>query len=613
MGGSEAMRTERRLAVSLTIVTLAGSTLCAGYAHGRTVIEVQDLRSSPFKVLAIDGRPAPENVKLSREWDGWTCRSRLANTGGEPVPIKEVVLFALPHRLPAETRFYGEAFQMLSQTAGTLGKMEDLEEYTDRGHYKIPEPPGARAVYGMMTLSPPGGEHLLMGFTSCRRFSGKFYVRPDSIDVVVDAEGLKLAPGETWELEEFMFTTGSDRAGLLTALADRINRNHPPLRFKTEPTGWCSWYCFGPGVTARQVLDNLDFIAKNIPQLRYVQIDDGYQPAMGDWLETGRAFGGNIQGVLREIRQRGFEPAIWVGPFIAEAKSNVFKAHPDWFIKDAEGKPLRSDRVTFGGWRNGPWYGLDGTHPEAQKHLEHVFRTMRTEWGCTYFKLDANFWGAMHGGRFHDPRATRIEAYRRGMAAVLRGAADGFILGCNHPMWPSLGLIHGSRSSMDISRSWTSIRRITIQNFSRNWQNGRLWWNDPDCVLLTGALPKDEIGFHATAIYATGGMLLSGDNLTRMPADRLAMLRKLVPPTGTPAQFDDDSFEVGRIKLADRWMICLFNWTDRPKSLSVRLPEPCRISDYWSGQELGQREGALEVKDVPRHSARLLVARQAAR
>ena len=40
---------------------------------------------------------------------------------------------------------------------------------------------------------------------------------------------------------------------------------------------------------------------------------------------------------------------------------------------------------------------------------------MRQGWGVTYFKLDANFWGAMHGGRFHDPKATRIDAYRRGL------------------------------------------------------------------------------------------------------------------------------------------------------------------------------------------------------
>ena len=129
---------------------------------------------------------------------------------------------------------------------------------------------------------------------------------------------------------------------------------------------------------------------------------------------------------LKQIRERGFEPAIWVAPFVAEEKSNVFQQHPDWFVKDADGKPLRSDRVTFGGWRRGPWYVLDGTHPEVQQHFEKFFRMMKRDWGCTYFKLDANFWGAIHGGRFYDPRATRIEAYRRGMQAILRGVERQF-------------------------------------------------------------------------------------------------------------------------------------------------------------------------------------------
>ena len=149
---------------------------------------------------------------------------------------------------------------------------------------------------------------------------------------------------------------------------------------------------------------------------------------MGDWLETGSAFGGDVRRVLEEIRKRGFEPAIWVAPFIAEEASHVFQRHPDWFINDADGAPLRIRPVSFGGWRRGPWYVLDGTHPEAQAHFERVFRTMRREWGCTYFKLDANFWGAMHGGRFHDRRATRIEAYRRGMQAIRAAPATAFCL-----------------------------------------------------------------------------------------------------------------------------------------------------------------------------------------
>jgi alpha-galactosidase len=270
---------------------------------------------------------------------------------------------------------------------------------------------------------------------------------------------------------------------------------------------------------------------------------------------------------------------------------------------------LRSDKVTFGGWRRGPWYALDGTRPEAQKHLEMVFRTMRREWGCTYFKLDANFWGAMHGGRFHDPRATRVEAYRRGMQAVLRGSGDGFILGCNHPIWPSLGLIHGSRSSNDIKRSWDRIASTGKQNLYRNWQNGRLWWNDPDAIVLMGALPVTEFQFHATVIYASGGMLLSGDDLTKIAPDRLAMLKKLLPPTGRAAEFADDSLRVGVVNLPDARMVCVFNWEDQLQTISVPLPRPSRVTEFWSGEDLGRREGSLEIKDLPPRSARLLVCK----
>ncbi|HET6893660.1 MAG TPA: glycoside hydrolase family 36 protein, partial [Pyrinomonadaceae bacterium] len=288
---------------------------------------------------------------------------------------------------------------MLSQTGGTLGKPTDLGNYTDAKHYKMPAPDGAKAFYGLLTLSESTGQNFLLAFTSCRRFSGQFYLRESHLQVVVDTEGLELKPGEAWELEQFTFDSGPDQEQLLTRLSQRLIANHPPLRVATPPAGWCSWYCFGPRVTAQQVLDNLDFIAKHSPGLKYIQIDDGYQPAMGDWLETGAAFGGDVQGVLKQIRARGFEPAIWVAPFVAEEKSHLLQQHPEWFVKDEDGKPLRSDRVTFGGWRRGPWYVMDGTHAEVQQHYEELFRTMRREWGCTYFKLDANFWGAIHGGR----------------------------------------------------------------------------------------------------------------------------------------------------------------------------------------------------------------------
>jgi alpha-galactosidase len=315
-----------------------------------------------------------------------------------------------------------------------------------------------------------------------------------------------------------------------------------------------------------------------------------------------------VQGVLKQIRERGFEPAIWVAPFIAEEKSRVFQEHPDWLVQDYGGGPLRSDTVTFGGWRHGPWYVLDGTHPEVQQHFEDLFRTMRRDWGCTYFKLDANFWGAIHGGRFHDRRATRVEAYRRGMQAILRGAENSFVLGCNHPIWPSLGLIHGSRSSNDIKRTWERIQTTARQNLSRNWQNGRLWWNDSDAIVLTGDLPDNEFEFHAIAIYASGGMLLSGDDLTKISAEKLAMLRKLLPPSGVAARFDDDSFQVGRIKLGQREIIAVLNWTDHAQDITVKVSRSCRITDFWSDVVMSTHSGTfINMYDMPARSGRLLI------
>jgi alpha-galactosidase len=579
------------------------------------------LSDAPSHVTGPDAQPL-SGLRVARKWTGSVCALTLENRSGKAVRVGEVTAFDLRHQMIADTPFYGEGFQMLSQTSGTIGQPEALGGYTDAKHYKLPEPAGAFTAYNLALFEPPTGP-VLFAFTSCRRFTGKFHLRPETVEIALDCEGLELAPGQTLDLEEFAIfesQEGRPAASLLGDLAARIATHHPPIFKDPPPQGWCSWYCFGPSVTAQQVMDNLDFIAKNLPALRYIQIDDGYQPAMGDWLETGKAFGGDVQTVLKQTRQRGFEPAIWVAPFIAEAGSNLFREHPDWFMKDAEGKPLASDKVTFGGWRKGPWYALDGTHPDARAHLENVFRVMRRDWGVTYFKLDANFWGAMPGGRLHDPMATRVEAYRRGMEAVRRGAGDSFILGCNHPLWPSLGLIHGSRSSGDISRRWARFRSTAQENLRRGWQNGRLWWNDPDVALLSPtrtntdgrpapadalALGDNEFSFHLAAIYASGGLLLSGDDLPHVPESRVAMLRKISPPLGRAATFLDREMSVGVASAAGRALVFFFNWGDEPAVRSHQVAARTTVKDFWTGEVVKTTGDKIRVEGMAPRSARI--------
>jgi alpha-galactosidase len=113
------------------------------------------IANSPGRVVGEGGAEDAAQVKLIREWRGPICRSRVVNRGRAGVRLKEVVLFDIAHHLPPETWLYGEGFQMLSQTGGTLGQPVNLSQYTDAGHYKLPAPADAHVFYGMMTLAPP--------------------------------------------------------------------------------------------------------------------------------------------------------------------------------------------------------------------------------------------------------------------------------------------------------------------------------------------------------------------------------------------------------------------------------------------------------------------------
>lgn len=539
----------------------------------------------PQALSAEAGRDA--DLAVEHRWDGGEASYTLRNTSDRAVSVREVVLFDIAHGLPADTPYYGEGLQMLAQYGGTLAEPVDYGEYPDRSHYRLLEPLGFRRVYSLLALEPKGAPQAMLAFASCRRFVGAFDVSPARLRAVVDCEGLVLPAGGAWSLEPLVVREGSSRGELLSGLADRLARSHPRTAYPAPPAGWCSWYCFGPKVTAKDVLDNLAAMERDYPDLAFVQIDDGYQPTMGDWLETGPGFGGKpVQEILREIAARGREPAIWVAPFVASPDSKLLRDHPDWFVQGADGKPLPSDRVMFGGWRLGPWYVLDGTNPAVTEHLERLFSRMREEWGVRYFKLDAIFWGMMHGGERHDRAATRVEAFRRGMEAIRAGAGEGaYILGCNHPIWPSLGLIDGSRSSLDIERNWRSVSRTGRENLLRAWQNGRLWWNDPDTLVQTG-LPENEARFHATLVYATGGAMLAGDDLSRLPKEKVAVVRSLSRPTGVAAAFEDLSLSVGRIALPGGPVrYAVFNWSDEPRSFT--LPDGRRV-------ELGPRDARLE-------------------
>lgn len=475
----------------------------------------------------------------------------------------------------------------------------------------------------MVMFMPKVEETLLMGFSSCRRFSGEFWFNEKEIQIVLNLEGIEILPGETVELESLFMSFG-ERNTLLEEFASRIAKKHPRLPWEEAPTGWCSWLVYGPDVTAQNIYDNMAGIKERHLNLKYVQIDDGYQAHMGDWLTTADTFEGGIKKMCLDIKEQGFEPAIWVAPFIAEERSEVFQNHPDWFVKDDNGKPLPSNKVSFGGWRCGPWYMLDATHPEARRHLTNVFRTMRKEWQVTYFKMDANMWGALPFGHRYEKNKTCVEAYRMGMEAIIEGAGeDSFLFGCNAPMWPSLGVVHGMRITNDNLRSFEQFSALARECFPRNWQNYRLWINDPDTIVqqnreimvcdpngeekaINTGLSREEFLFNAAYTLASGGMVLSGDDVTELTEQNCDELQRILNSQRKSAVFEDLDHTVGRISLDGEEIVCIFNREDSARTFTVAIKEPVKMTDFWSDREMGVcKEPAAEFT-LERHSALVL-------
>ena len=278
-----------------------------------------NLNESQFEIVTCSGHA--DGLKLIKVKNGSVHAFHLENASGEPAVLREVVVHRQAMGYPANTRFYAEGSNMLSQYWGTIGQIQSTV-YTDRLHYRFPVRPGMFTVYNLIQFFPDGGGPELAGFTSCRRFTNEIRFNGKTIEFVIDCDNIVIPPHGTLELEELFVTAQGGREEQLAQFADRIARHHPRPQYDKPLTGWCSWYCYGPAVRESDIEENCRAM-KKLPGFRYVQIDDGYQMHMGDWLIPHPNFPGGVKELCGKIRKMGLEPALWAAPFIAEEESEL--------------------------------------------------------------------------------------------------------------------------------------------------------------------------------------------------------------------------------------------------------------------------------------------------
>jgi len=415
----------------------------------------------------------------------------------------------------------------------------------DGASYIEPEtaPPGLIQGYALTQLLPRyGAGSVIIGFSRHDRFQHTFTLDNRQTPYTLLVQTL-------WDRKAIADGCASERLDFY----ESSNPYEHALREWAEPigddqrgegydgiSGWCSWYNLYASITEENILEHLRATAevnqREQLNMRVFQIDDGFTPEMGDWLEVKPQFPRGMKPLLDDIRAAGFTPGLWIAPFMVGNRSKLYRDHPDWVVKGHDGQPIA--HMTFYAefrWhkRSEEYYILDTTHPDAFAYLREVFRAWRYEWGCDYFKTDFMHFGSEYGpdrAVWHTPGLTRIEIWRR-TAEMIREAigADALWLGCGCPLFASIGLVDALRIGRDVGVEWRgdySAQSMLRDSMLRNFANGMFWRADPDCILLRERFHNlSDTEVRSLAIYAgmAGKVIMTSDNLAELSPERLRL------------------------------------------------------------------------------------------
>ena len=251
--------------------------------------------------------------------------------------------------------------------------------------------------------------------------------------------------------------------------------------------GYTSWYNRYEAITEQDVQNDLRGCRELLKPGDLFQIDDGWEPTVGDWLAPDHAkFPGGMKALSDEIHQCGFRSGLWLAPFACTEQSQLYRLHPDWLLK-RDGKPWK------GGGNWGGFYALDIDVPGVQAYLEQVFDLVLNKWGYDLVKLDFLYAAAPFGTE----RESRGGRMRRTMELVRQWCGDKLILSCGVPLMPAFGLVDYCRIGCDVSLSWDDVwymrlfhreRVSTMHSLDntlyRRQLSGRAFGNDPDVFFL---------------------------------------------------------------------------------------------------------------------------------
>lgn len=403
--------------------------------------------------------------------------------------------------------------------------------------------------------------------------------------------------------------------------AKRVRHSSPAGKRAKKPAepaaGWTSWYRYYEKIDEACILKNLRSFSDAKVPLDYFQIDDGWQNAVGDWLEVKDSFPRGMKPIADAVNAAGYTPGLWLAPFAAEASSRLFREHPDWFVQDAEGKPVPAGNNPFN-W-SGYFYALKCEIPEVRSYLEKVFSVLYREWGFRLVKLDFLYAAGIkpRNGR---SRGMIMQQAMDLLQSIIAQYEDLKVLACGVPLASAFFFADYCRIGSDVSPKWED-RRLAFMRFpervstlnslkstvGRNMLNYRFFVNDPDVFFLR----KEGVQMTESQKYSLflannifGGLIFTSDDISQyafpeksLYCSQFPVRQKKILSVSSDEGFISVTFQIERLKY-----IAFINLTSRRQSAD--LPEG--NDTLWYSRTDGFMRGA-EHLELNRYESRCLL------
>lgn len=287
---------------------------------------------------------------------------------------------------------------------------------------------------------------------------------------------------------------------------------------KVKCAGWESWYNHYADINEKLIKDDLHALGENenIINVLYkknnlpvvFQVDDGWEKGLGDWDANENRFPDGMEKLAKDISDSGYVPGLWVAPFIIDLRSDTAKKHPEWILKNKNGKPVHAGMNPLWGDKFGlnqssypcSYFCLDLSRDDVVDYLDDLMEKVVNQWGFRYVKLDFLFAGMIKGD-FTNPGPAYV-FYDRAIKKLTRRLISSSgervaYLGCGLPFESSFDNLPLSRIGPDTKECW-DIDYLRRANFTArtgakpNLQStlGHSFWdqsifvNDPDVIFL---------------------------------------------------------------------------------------------------------------------------------